>query len=609
MVENRAGAGGFTGSNAGRKAAPDGYTFLEMPNSIASFSLIMKVKLDPLTDLTPVALLARSPTAMVVNASLPVKTVEGVHRLRQGPPDQVFYGHAGIGTTQQQHAEMFKRATGLKMKNVNYKSSAEAQTDLVAGRLQLMFVTVASTLGQIQGGQLRLLAYTDKNYPPGGPTAPTMAEAGVPGMEKAQSWWGIFAPPRLPAEHPRPDERRDQRGDPRAGVRRAAGEVRRDAAPVTPGRIHRGGAAGDRRGRGLHQDGGRAVAPGGVSVGASLVRPIPAADEMINSWARLGTSMRLVAALVCLCAGLGAVLGGVMPAHAATRQVVVLFDERPELPGLAALDAEFVRTLNAGSADRIEIYREELDRSRFDVTYVALQRDFLRAKYANKKIDAVVAVIGPALDFLLDHGSEIFPGIPIVFCGLDRAELADRRLPAHVGGVLVKREFAPTLEIALRLHPRTRQVFVVAGTSEFDTRLLEQAKKEFLPYESRPFLQVPDLVAAAAAADRARSRAAGKHRAVHHLFPRRRRSAFRAARGGPAGIRKVARAALRLHRSVPRPRPRRREPVQLLRTGHGSRKTRPAIAVQRRTFETAAGGAVHQQAHIRLAADAALGRA
>ena len=151
-----------------------------------------------------------------------------------------------------------------------------------------------------------------------------------------------------------------------------------------------------------------------------------------------------------------------MPAHAATRQVVVLFDERPELPGLAALDAEFVRTLNAGSADRIEIYREELDRSRFDVTYVALQRDFLRAKYANKKIDAVVAVIGPALDFLLDHGSEIFPGIPIVFCGLDRAEFADRRLPAHVGGVIGEAGVrADTLEIALRLHPQTRQVFVV----------------------------------------------------------------------------------------------------------------------------------------------------
>ena len=200
VVENRAGAGGFTGSNAVAQSAPDGYTFLEMPNSIASFSLIMKVKLDPLADLTPIALLARSPTAMVINAALPARTVKEFIDHARTRPDQMFYGHAGIGTTQHQHAEMFKRLTGLKMKNVNYKSSADAQTDLVAGRLQVMFVTVASTLGQIQGGQLRLLAYTDKNYAAGSPPAPTLAEVGIPGMEKAQSWWGIFAPPRLPAE-------------------------------------------------------------------------------------------------------------------------------------------------------------------------------------------------------------------------------------------------------------------------------------------------------------------------------------------------------------------------------------------------------------------------
>jgi tripartite-type tricarboxylate transporter receptor subunit TctC len=200
VVENRAGAGGFTGSNAVAQSAPDGYTFLEAPSSIASFSRIMKVKLDTLVDLTPVALLARSPNAMVFNAAIPAKTVQEFIDYARDRPDKMFYGHAGIGTTQHQHAEMFKRLTGLKIKNVNYKSSAEAQTDLVAGRLQLMLVTVASTLGQIQSGQLRLLAYTDKNYSAGSPPAPTFAELGMPGMEKAQSWWGIFGPPRLPVE-------------------------------------------------------------------------------------------------------------------------------------------------------------------------------------------------------------------------------------------------------------------------------------------------------------------------------------------------------------------------------------------------------------------------
>jgi signal transduction histidine kinase len=164
----------------------------------------------------------------------------------------------------------------------------------------------------------------------------------------------------------------------------------------------------------------------------------------------------------------------------------MLFDERLEFPGLANLEAEFVRTLTSNSPDRIETYREPMDLSRFDSdTYRTLLKDYLRAKYASKHIDVAVAVFGPALEFLLKHGDEIFPGTPIVFCGLDKGELGDRSLPPHVRGVLLKREFAPTLELALSLHPLTKQVVVVAGTSEFDTRLLNLARQEFSVYESR----------------------------------------------------------------------------------------------------------------------------
>jgi tripartite-type tricarboxylate transporter receptor subunit TctC len=200
VVENRPGAGGFTGTNAVSQATPDGYTFLEMPSSIAGFAPGMKVKFDPMTDLTPVAVFARSPAAMVVPASLPVKTVQEFVDLAKSKPNQLFYGYAGIGTAQHQHGEMLKSAAGIRVKGVNYKSSADAQTDLVAGRLQLMMATVASTIGQIQGGQLRLLAYADKNYPEGSPKAPTLAEAGVPKMEKAQTWWSFFGPAKLPAD-------------------------------------------------------------------------------------------------------------------------------------------------------------------------------------------------------------------------------------------------------------------------------------------------------------------------------------------------------------------------------------------------------------------------
>lgn len=194
VVDNRPGAGGFTGANTVVQSDPDGYTFLQMPNSIAGFKPIMKVDLDPLVNLTPIALMAKSPTAMLVPSSLPVETVQEFIDYAKANPDKTFYGYAGIGTTQHQHGELFNTNAGLTIKGVNYSSSADAQTDLVAGRLSLMFVTVASARGQLESGQLRLLAYTDDNYPEGSPEAPTMAEAGVDGMQGAQIFWALFAP-------------------------------------------------------------------------------------------------------------------------------------------------------------------------------------------------------------------------------------------------------------------------------------------------------------------------------------------------------------------------------------------------------------------------------
>ena len=133
--------------------------------------------------------------------------------------------------------------------------------------------------------------------------------------------------------------------------------------------------------------------------------------------------------------------------------------------------------------------------SRFDSdAYRTLLKDYLRAKYASRKIDVAVAVFGPALEFLLKDGDAIFPGTPIVFCGVDKEVLGDRSLPPHVRGVLLKREFAPTLELALKLHPDTKQVVVVAGTSEFDTRLLDWARQQFKAYEARlPFTYLTTL--------------------------------------------------------------------------------------------------------------------
>jgi PAS domain S-box-containing protein len=182
-----------------------------------------------------------------------------------------------------------------------------------------------------------------------------------------------------------------------------------------------------------------------------------------------------------------AIVGQILtPLPSETRRVVLLYDERLDFPGLAILDAALVQSLTSDGSGSVEVYREAMDLSRFGSDeYLRLMRDHLRAKYTAKKIDVVVAAMGPALAFLLGDGGRVFPGTPIVFCGIDRREIEGRALPRHVTGVLVKREFAPTLDIALRLHPGTSHVMFIGGTSEFDARLVEQARREFRPYEGR----------------------------------------------------------------------------------------------------------------------------
>jgi signal transduction histidine kinase len=177
------------------------------------------------------------------------------------------------------------------------------------------------------------------------------------------------------------------------------------------------------------------------------------------------------------------------PASAASleaKRVVLLFDERVELPGLSLLEAEFVRTLNSSSSQPVEVYREPMDLSRFgSAQYRMLFRNFLKEKYADKKVDVAVAVMAPSLDFLLDNGGEVFPGAQVVFCGIDRTQLGDRNLPSNVHGILLKRQFAPTLEIALTLHPETEKVVVVAGTSDFDRGLLAVVRRDLAAFERR----------------------------------------------------------------------------------------------------------------------------
>ena len=130
--------------------------------------------------------------------------------------------------------------------------------------------------------------------------------------------------------------------------------------------------------------------------------------------------MRLRGALQVVCTTLLIWMSSVSVASSATRRVVLLFDERPELPGLAHFDAEFVDKFTSGSAEPVEVFREAMDLTRFSSdAHKVLLRDYLRKKYADKQIDVTLAIRQPALDFLLNSVDPVFPGAAIVFLGVD----------------------------------------------------------------------------------------------------------------------------------------------------------------------------------------------
>ncbi|MGH7390292.1 MAG: sensor histidine kinase [Candidatus Rokuibacteriota bacterium] len=170
----------------------------------------------------------------------------------------------------------------------------------------------------------------------------------------------------------------------------------------------------------------------------------------------------------------------------AQKHVLILYDEDRDFPGLARLDRSLRESFEAELGDAVEFYSESLNLSQFErAGYDRLMADHYRAKYASKKLDLIVAVMGPSLDFLLRHGEALFPGTPIVFCGVDVSEGEGKTRRANVTGVLVKRAFSPTLEVALRLQPDTRHVFVVGGSSTFDRHLLTLVRRDLQAFEDR----------------------------------------------------------------------------------------------------------------------------
>ena len=187
------------------------------------------------------------------------------------------------------------------------------------------------------------------------------------------------------------------------------------------------------------------------------------------------------------CALVILMLGSASPvAGTASKSVLLLYDEDKEFPGLAILHQSLHTTFKMALKDDVDFYAESMNLSQFkDHDYDRLLHEHYQRKYGGKKLDLIVAVMGPSLLFLHRHGEAIFPGTPIVFCGADASDLQGITLRPNITGVLVKRMFGPTLDVVLRLQPETRNVVVVGGGSLFDRHLQTMVRRDLRPYEGR----------------------------------------------------------------------------------------------------------------------------
>jgi tripartite-type tricarboxylate transporter receptor subunit TctC len=195
VVDNRGGAGGMVGVDIAAKAPPDGYTIvLGTIGPIAiNPSLYAKMPYDPAKDLVPVGKAANALNVLVIHPSLPAKSVKEFIALARSHSGQLNYGSSGPGATDHLAGELFNALAKVKMIHVPYKGGAPAMLDLVSGNVQVVFSTVSTALGSIQGNKVRALAMTGDQRFERMPELPTIAEAGLKGFE-VNNWYGLFAP-------------------------------------------------------------------------------------------------------------------------------------------------------------------------------------------------------------------------------------------------------------------------------------------------------------------------------------------------------------------------------------------------------------------------------